>query len=102
MTADVRMKRGDFGSSFSTLSTCTHIIHRLWSVFEKEEFILAQNRLKSKIVWAALAAQVITLLLALGVIDPGQGESVQAAVTALLQALVLFGVLNNPTDSGGF
>lgn len=61
-----------------------------------------QNRLKSKVVWGAVIAQVLAILLALGVIDAGQSDAVNAVVTAVLQLMVVFGVLNNPTDPVGF
>lgn len=61
-----------------------------------------QNRLTSKVVWAAIAASVISVLLALGVITTGQGETIDAVVAAVLQAFTAFGILNNPTDKAGF
>lgn len=61
-----------------------------------------QNRLKSKVVWGAILAQVLAILLALGVIAAGLSEAVNALITAALQLLVVAGVLNNPTDPTGF
>ena len=61
-----------------------------------------QNRLKSKVVWAAVIAQVLAILLALGVIDAGQSEAINAVITAVLQLLVVFGILNNPENPSGF
>ena len=61
-----------------------------------------QNRLKSHVVWAALVAQVLAILLALGLIDAGQSEAFNAVASSVLQLLVLFGVLNNPTDKVNF
>ena len=60
-----------------------------------------QNRFQSKVLWAAIAAQVISLMQLTGAfealgIDAGLAGDV---VAAILQMLVLFGVLNNPTDS---
>lgn len=63
---------------------------------------MIQNRWKSPVVWGAVAAQALALLVALGVIDVGMSEAVQAVVVAVLEVLVLFGVLNNPTDKTGF
>ena len=63
---------------------------------------MIQNRLKSKVVWMAVAAQVIGLLIVLGVIDTGLGEAVNAVAGSVCELLVLFGVLNNPTDQGTF
>ena len=61
-----------------------------------------QNRLKSKVLWSAVIAQIISLLLALGVIDTTLGDTVNQITAGVLQLLVLFGVLNNPTDGESF
>jgi uncharacterized membrane protein len=63
-----------------------------------------QNRFKSKVLWAAIAAQIIALLELTGAfkamgLDAGLAGDVIAGV---LQLLVLFGVLNNPTDGKNF
>jgi uncharacterized membrane protein len=63
-----------------------------------------QNRFKSKVVWAAIAGQVIALMELTGAfkalgLDTGVVGDVVAGV---LQLLVLFGVLNNPTNGDGF
>lgn len=63
---------------------------------------MEQNRFKSPVVWGAVAAQVVAILLALGVIDAGQGDAVNAVIAALLQVFVAFGLLNNPTNKAGF
>lgn len=61
-----------------------------------------QNRLASKVVWLAVVAQVVGLLIVLGVIDTGMGEAVNAVAGSVCELLVLFGVLNNPTNSDSF
>ena len=61
-----------------------------------------QNRFTSPVVWAAVAAQLLTLLSTLGVINTGQSDAVGAVVTAVLQLLIAFGVLNNPTSKNTF
>jgi len=63
---------------------------------------MTQNRLKSKVVWAAVAAQVIAILLALGVIDTTLGQTINTVVASVLQLLVVGGILNNPTDGENF
>jgi Bacteriophage holin. len=60
------------------------------------------KRLKSPVVWAAVVAQVLTILLTLGAIETGTETLVNQIVAGMLQLLVIFGVLNNPTDQGGF
>lgn len=61
-----------------------------------------QNRLQSKVVWAAIIAQVLGILLALGVIDTGMSETINAVVVSVLQLLVALGVLNNPVNPTAF
>lgn len=60
-----------------------------------------QNRFRSPVLWAALAAQLLSMLVVLGVIDTGLSESIDGVVAALLQLLTAFGVLNNPTNQTG-
>ena len=63
---------------------------------------MRQNRLLSKVTLVAVAAQIVSLLVILGVIDTGAGEAINNVVVALCEALTVFGVLNNPTDKGNF
>ena len=61
-----------------------------------------QNRLKSPVVWTSVTAQVLSLMVLLGVFDVGLSDAVKNAVAAALQLLVVLGVLNNPTDGSNF
>ncbi len=61
-----------------------------------------RERLRSKVVWAAVAAQVMAMLLTLGVVDTGLSETIEAIVAGVLQLLTVFGVLNNPADRAHF
>jgi uncharacterized membrane protein len=63
---------------------------------------MVQNRLKSPVFWAALAAQVVSILVLLEVINPTQSETVNGIITAVLQAAIAFGLLNNPTSKSTF
>lgn len=63
---------------------------------------MEQSRFSSPILWSSLAAQVLVILVTLGVIDTGLSEAINAVVTSLLQLLVAFGVLNNPTSKSSF
>lgn len=63
---------------------------------------MEQNRLKSPVVWGAVVAQVLALLLTLGVIDTGTGDAINQVMAGALQLLTIFGVLNNPTDGASF
>lgn len=61
-----------------------------------------QNRFKSPVVWAAVVAQILTVLIVLDVINVAQQESINQVVAAVLQLLIAFGVLNNPVTSDKF
>ncbi len=63
---------------------------------------MEQNRFKSPVVWAAVVAQILSILVLLDVIAPTQSETINAVVTAVLQMLVAFGVMNNPTTQDKF
>lgn len=61
---------------------------------------MEQNRLRSWVVWSAIAAQVISLgqltgLFARYGLDAG---TIGDIIAAVLQILVIVGILNNPTD----
>lgn len=62
---------------------------------------MEQNRFQSPVLLAALAAQLLSMLVMLGVIDTGLSEAIEGVVASLLQLLVAFGILNNPTDKAG-
>ncbi|MCL1964956.1 MAG: hypothetical protein FWF69_07840 [Firmicutes bacterium] len=63
---------------------------------------MKQNRFRSPVVWAAVAAQASAILVLLGVIGQAMSDTIRTGVTALLEILVLVGFLNNPTDGEGF
>jgi uncharacterized membrane protein len=60
------------------------------------------ERLKSWAVWTALASQVLAILVLLEIINPTQSETINNVVVAVLQLLVIMGVLNNPTTPDQF
>lgn len=60
-----------------------------------------QNRFLSPVLWAALASQMLSMLVVLGVIDTGMSDAIDAVVVALLELLTAFGILNNPTNQSG-
>ncbi len=65
---------------------------------------MTQNRFKSKVLWAAIFAQIISLGQIVGLwtklgVDTGMIGDVVAGV---LQLLVLGGILNNPSDSENY
>jgi len=59
-----------------------------------------QSRWRSKVLWVAIAAQVVALLAFFGVLEMiGITEEwLNNTIGGVLQILVLLGVLNNPTD----
>jgi phi LC3 family holin len=61
-----------------------------------------QNRFKSPVVWAAVVAQILTVLIVLDVINVAQQETINQVVAAVLQLLIAFGVINNPTAQDKF
>ena len=63
---------------------------------------MEQNRLLSPVTLAAIAAQVLSILVLAGVIDTGMSEAIEAVVVAVLELLTTFGVLNNPTSKKTF
>ena len=60
-----------------------------------------QNRFKSKILWIGIATQILSLLIALDVIDVGVSEAIEKVILSLCEIFVAFGILNNPTNSEG-
>lgn len=60
------------------------------------------ERLKSWAVWTALASQVLVILVLLEIINPTQSETINNVIVAVLQLLVIMGVLNNPTTPDRF
>lgn len=62
-----------------------------------------QSRWKSKVLWAAIAAQILVLLQITGTLDKiGLTEtSFNNVITAALQILSIFGIINDPTNAEG-
>ena len=61
-----------------------------------------QSRWTSPVMWAAIAAQILAILVLTGVMDAGQSDAINVVVAAVLQLLVTFGVMNNPTAAKKF
>ena len=61
-----------------------------------------QNRFKSVVTWTSLVALIVGMLVQFGVLLPEQGEAIRGAVAGVCNALVIFGVLNNPCDPVAF
>ena len=63
---------------------------------------MEQKRLKSWAVWTAVVSQVVAILILTNVIPLEQVEILKGVATAVLEMLVLFGILNNPQASDHF
>lgn len=63
---------------------------------------MTQNRLKSPVFWSSLVAQILSILVLTGTIGGEWSGAVQGIAVAVLEALTVFGVLNNPADKTGF
>ena len=63
---------------------------------------MKQSRFNSPIVWMAVLAQILAILITLDLISVAQQEAINTVVAAALQVLVAFGVLNNPTTPDQF
>lgn len=61
-----------------------------------------KERIKSPVTLAAIVGQIVTILLMVGAISTGAGDTVNNVAAGVIQLLVLFGVLNNPTDKANF
>jgi uncharacterized membrane protein len=66
--------------------------------------IMTQNRYRSPVLWAAVAAQIISVIGLVGGWDAiGVSDSVvKGVVTAVLEILTLVGILNDPTNKVGW
>lgn len=58
-----------------------------------------KERLKSKVVWLAVIAQVVLIIT---LFAPELSDTVKIVATSLIEIATLFGVLNNPSDSDNF
>lgn len=63
---------------------------------------MSQNRFKSLVFWSSLVAQILSVLVLVGVIDVGQSQVIEGVIIAVLEAFTAFGLLNNPTNKSGF
>ena len=58
--------------------------------------MLDQKWYKSFTVWMAIAGQLLTVLVLLGVIDTEQNDALYNLLFALGEVLTLVGIINNP------
>ncbi len=59
---------------------------------------MSQNRFNSVVVWASIVSLILSILVQCGVLLPDQADGLKGAITGILDALVIFGILNNPRD----
>lgn len=57
-----------------------------------------QNRFKSKVLWVSVGTQILSILIALGVINVGSSELLETILISVCELFVTFGILNNPTN----
>lgn len=57
-----------------------------------------QNRFKSIVTWTSIVALLLNILVQFGVLLPEQSNAISGAISGILNALVIFGILNNPTN----
>ena len=72
------------------------------ALVEKLMWNTIKERLNSPVTLAAIVGQAVTILLMVGVISTGAGDIVNNVTAGVIQLLVLFGVLNNPSDKANF
>jgi len=65
---------------------------------------MEQSRWKSPVLWSAIAAQVIALMQMTGAFEAMGLDAglVGDVIAGVLQMLVLFGILNSPTNKDAF
>ena len=61
-----------------------------------------QSRWRSPLFWSAFGAQLLSLAVLTGILDPNWSATAENFICALLELLVAVGLLNNPTAKGGF
>lgn len=57
------------------------------------------ERLKSPVVWVAVIAEIVFII---GVFNPDVADSTKVVLGSILKIVELFGLLNDPTNRGGF
>ena len=60
---------------------------------------MTQNRWTSKVLWISIIAQTVSILIMTNVIDLALGDQINNVAMAVLELFVLFGIVNNPTNS---
>ena len=63
---------------------------------------MTQNRFKSPVFWSAIVAQLLSILVLTGAIGQDWSTAISGIVAAVLEALTVFGLLNNPQNPNGF
>jgi len=61
-----------------------------------------QSRFKSVVAWCAIVSQIFAILVLTKVLGPELAEGLKFAIVGIFEALVGFGILNNPTNKSGF
>jgi len=64
--------------------------------------IIPQNRFKSPVLWSALSAQILAILVLFNVITVSTSEQITAGIVLVLQMLVTVGIFNNNNAKNKF
>lgn len=64
-----------------------------------DEKKVIQSRVKSKVVWLAALAQVVLIVV---LVSPDVANYIKIVGTSVIEILTVFGILNDPTNKGGF
>lgn len=62
---------------------------------------MKQSRFKSKVLWASIAGQIMLILNTFKILTPDTNSKLNIVIPSILSILVIFGVINNPTNSDG-
>lgn len=60
--------------------------------------MVTQSRWKSPVLWTAIGAQIVALLLLTGVIGSDKADLINQVIGYALQIAVAVGIVNSPTD----
>lgn len=60
---------------------------------------MKQSRFKSKVLWASVIGQIMLILNTFGILTPDTNSKLNIVIPAILSILVIFGIINNPTNA---
>jgi hypothetical protein len=63
---------------------------------------MTQSRWTSPVFWSGVISAILSVLVAMQVIDLNQSKAIEGIVVAILGAISIFAAANNPTNKNGF